>query len=294
MIAGSSTVFTLAERLAIEFVNEGYADQLLIDSIGSGAGFERFCVATETDISTASRLIHSDEIATCQGNGRDPIGFRIGSNVLAVVVSADNDFVEGVTLEELAEIFSTAETWQDVRPDWPAEPILRFAPGTDSGAFDYFVEAVFEQDPAPLLNAANLQLSEVPAVLREGIKLSPFSVGFFDYAYYAEQSENLRVLAINGTTPDATRIETNDYFLSRPLFLYTTATIMQEKPQVAAFLNYALSNATSANERVGYTAPTTARLNEGRRNWLVAMDLLQQDERLYLPKVRAESRLIVE
>ena len=105
-----------------------------------------------------------------------------------MTVSSDNDFVTDVTLEELALIFGTAETWADVDPAWPAEPILRFIPGTDSGTFDYFVEEVFDEDEGPILSASNTQLSEDDNVLVQGIAGSPYAIGFFGYAYYAENA----------------------------------------------------------------------------------------------------------
>ncbi|MGD8626496.1 MAG: substrate-binding domain-containing protein, partial [Anaerolineae bacterium] len=171
--AGSSTVFPLSEAMAERFQDEGYADNITIDSIGSGAGFERFCVEGETDISNASRPIKDSEVESCQSIGRDPIEFRVGTDALAVVVSKDNDFLTGATLEELALIFSTAENWADVNAAWPAEPIQRFIPGTDSGTFDFFVEEVFDEDEEPILSASNTQLSEDDNVLVQGVLGSP-------------------------------------------------------------------------------------------------------------------------
>ena len=144
--AGSSTVFPLSEAMAERFIDEGYADNITIDSIGSGAGFERFCVAGESDISNASRPIKDSERESCAAIDRIPIEFRVGADALAVTVSKDNDFIDNLTLEELALAFSSAATWADVNPDWPAELIQRFSPGTDSGTFDYFVEEVFDKD----------------------------------------------------------------------------------------------------------------------------------------------------
>src|SRR5687767_12468194 len=140
--AGSSTVFPLSERMKQRFEEEGFTGNLTVDSIGSGAGIERFCVAGETDIANSSRAIRDTEVESCRSIGREPVEFQVGIDALAVTVSSESDFVEEVTLEELALIYSTATNWSDVRPDWPAEPILRFSPGTDSGTFDYFVEAV--------------------------------------------------------------------------------------------------------------------------------------------------------
>ena len=129
--------------MADRFKDEGFAGNITIDSIGSGAGFERFCVTGETDIANASRAIKDSEVESCPAIGRTPIEFRVGTDALAIVVSSENDFLTDVTLEELAMIFSEqAVKWSDVSAEWPNEDILRFSPGTDSGTFDFFVEAV--------------------------------------------------------------------------------------------------------------------------------------------------------
>ena len=167
IIAGSSTVFPLSERMAELWTDLGGVAPS-IASIGSGAGFERFCVEGEIDISNASRAIKDSEVESCAAIGRDPIEFRVGTDALAVTVSAENDFASDVTLEELAMIFSSADSWSDVRAEWPNEEIQRFIPGTDSGTFDYFVEEVFDEDEEPILSA-NPQLSEDDNVVVQGI-----------------------------------------------------------------------------------------------------------------------------
>lgn len=269
--AGSSTVFPLAEAVAAQFEDEGYSGEITIDSIGSGAGFERFCVAGETDVSNASRPIREGEVESCREIGREPIEFRVGTDALAVTVSAENDFVQNVTLEEISLLFSTAERWSDIRPEWPDERILRYIPGTDSGTFDYFVEVIFDENEQPILDAANLELSEDDNVLVQGITGSPYAVGFFGYAYYSENTNVLNVLDIEGVEPSAENVENGSYPLARPLFIYSDATIMQEKPQVAAYVNYFLSSVNDVIDEVGYFPSSTQALNQARQNWLDAM-----------------------
>ncbi|MCB9077225.1 MAG: phosphate ABC transporter substrate-binding protein PstS family protein [Anaerolineaceae bacterium] len=262
--AGSSTVFPLSERMAERFQDEGYGGNITIDSIGSGAGFERFCVAGETDISNASRAIKDTEVESCQAIGREPIEFRVGTDALAVVVNRENDFIEGATLEELATIFSTAETWADVNPDWPAEPIQRFIPGTDSGTFDYFVEAVFDENEEPILSASNLQLSEDDNVLVQGVEGSPYAIGFFGYAYYNENQDKLKALSVEGIAPTAESAEDGSYPLARPLFIYSTADIIAEKPQVGSFINYYLTHVNDEILDVGYFPASDAAIDEAK------------------------------
>ncbi len=270
--AGSSTVFPLSERMAERFLDEGYANNITIDSIGSGAGFERFCVAGETDISNASRPIRDTEVESCRSISREPIPFRVGTDALAVTVSQANDFIDNATLDELALIFSTAENWSDVNPAWPNEPILRFIPGTDSGTFDYFVEEVFDEDEAPILSAANTQLSEDDNILVQGITGSPYAIGFFGYAYFAENQDVLKVLSIEGVEPTAETVDLGEYPLARPLFMYSDAGIMSEKPQVAAFLNFYLTYVNDEIFDVGYFPASSEALEQSKQAWLDAME----------------------
>lgn len=271
IVAGSSTVYPLTEAIAERFVDEGYSGNITIDSIGTGAGFERFCVAGETDISNASRPIKDSEKESCAAINRTPIEFRVGTDALAVVVSPEADWLENVTLEELALLFSTAANWSDVNPAWPAEPIQRFIPGTDSGTFDYFVEAVFESDEAPILSAANTQLSEDDNVLVQGVEGSKYAIGFFGYAYYQENAELLKILSIEGVEASAENVDNNSYPLARPLFIYSDASVMAEKPQVAAFINFYLSFVNEEVARIGYFPASTTALETAKANFLAAI-----------------------
>ncbi|MGQ0848013.1 MAG: PstS family phosphate ABC transporter substrate-binding protein [Actinomycetota bacterium] len=274
--AGSSTVFPLSEAIAAKFEDEGYGGLITIDSIGTGAGFERFCQAGEADIANASRPIKADEVALCEAIGRTPIEFRVGTDALAVVVSPANYFVEGLTLEQLALAYSTAETWADVDPAFPAHPIARFSPGEDSGTFDYFVEVVFEDDPEPLLTAASLQLSEDDNVLVQGVAgdgctegdlSTSCAVGYFGYAYYVENEGGLSVLTVDGVEASAENVGNNSYPLARPLFIYSDAAIMAEKPQVASFIAFYL---TAVDDVIGGVGFFPANLDSAIAAWLDA------------------------
>lgn len=268
--AGSSTVFPLAEAVAAQWLDEG-GPNLTIDSIGSGAGFERFCVAGETDISNASRPIKDEEVSQCNDIGRDPIEFRVGTDALAVTVSAGNNFASDITLEELATLFSGVETWQDVRAEWPAHPVSLFSPGTDSGTFDYFVEEVFDEDDAPILESGS-QFSEDDNVLVQGIagdgctegdETTTCAVGYFGFAYFIENEDVLIALEVEGVEPNADNVDDGSYPLARPLFMYSDSGVMEEKPQVAAYLTYFLNSVSGLIGDVGYFPAPTADMQAG-------------------------------
>jgi phosphate transport system substrate-binding protein len=266
--AGSSTVFPLTEAIAERWGNEG-GQAPTIDSIGTGGGFERFCEAAESDIANASRPINEEEAAACEANGRPAIEFRVGTDAVVVAVSSENDFLEELTTEQLAQVFSTATNWSDIDPSFPNAPIERFTPGTDSGTFDYFVEEIFEEDPEPLL-AAQPQQSEDDNVLVQGIEGSPNAIGFFGFAYYQENEDRLKAIRIDGVEPNADTAESNEYPLSRPLFIYSAESVMQEKPQVAAFINFYLTNVNEEIEQAGYFPASEDTLGEARQNFLTA------------------------
>jgi phosphate binding protein len=275
--AGSSTVFPLTEAVAEQFIDEGYAGSITIDSIGTGAGFERFCVAGETDVSNASRPIRDSERESCLAIGREPLEFRVGTDALAIVVNPENDWLDaGVTLEQLALIFSDQATnWSDVDASWPAEPIQRFTPGTDSGTFDYFIEAVMDpkfvlsdadegKGEEAFLKAANLQQSEDDNVLVQGVEGNKNAIGYFGYAYYDENQGVLKAVNVDGVTPEAATVLDGTYPLARPLFIYSAANILAEKPQVGQFISYYLTNVSDLVRAVGYFPEPEEELNAAK------------------------------
>ena len=235
--------------------------------VGTGGGFDRFCgVVTEDSrgnpipqphIANASRGIRQDEIQACQTIGRDPIGFRVGTDAIVIASNAENDFATDMTVEELAFLFTGAETWADIRPEWPAEPIARFIPGTDSGTFDFFVDEVLDGDSSVIVAEERVAAGEVITdeddnKLVGSISRNPYAVGFFGYAYYLENTDALNAIHIDGVEPNITTTEDGSYVLARPLFLYSDAAIIQENPQVGQFISYYLQNATEVIVEVGY------------------------------------------
>lgn len=282
--AGSSTVFPVTERMAELFQQEGYTGNVTVDSIGTGAGFERFCVAGESDISNASRAIKDSEKEACAAIGREPLEFRVATDALAIVVSAENDFVTGLTKEQLGKIYSGEfTTWDQVDATYPAEAILVYSPGADSGTFDYFIEAVvgplfknaegkadLDAAKAALLGLEGAQFSEDDNVLVQGVEGSSYAIGYFGYAYFAENTGALKALAIEGVEPSEATVNDVSYPLARPLFIYTTAEIMQEKPQVAAFIYFYLTNLEDNIVDIGYFPAPAADMDDAMEAWMSA------------------------
>lgn len=257
LVDGSSTVFPIMEAVAEEFSIANPDLRATIGVSGTGGGFEKF-IAGETDISNASRPIKEEEIALLEEAGISYTEFQIALDGLSVVVNSENDWVDQLTIEELAMIWtegSGVETWADVRAGWPEEKIELYSPGTDSGTYDYFDEVVLDGEQ---INKA-ASLSEDDNVLVQGVSGSKNAMGYFGYAYYLENKDILKVVPIvNGAgeaiVPDETTVQDGSYEpLSRPLFIYVNNEAVKDE-NIYAFTKYALENAGTMAEEVGYVA----------------------------------------
>lgn len=255
-------------------------NRINIDVLGTGGGFKRFCAAesqlAETgkerpQIVNASRPIKQSEIDLCAAVGIEPMAFRVGTDALAIVVSADNDFVSKLSSAELRQVFSAAKTWKDVRAEWPDEPIDLVIPGQDSGTFDFFVDKVFAGNPSAVL-ARDPIMSENDNQLVGAITRNPYSIGFFGFAYYLDNRDDLHLLALDGVAPATESARQAAYALSRPLFIYSDAGIMRDHPQAAQFVSYYLQHVNDIITDVGYYPASAETLAEARNTWMRATD----------------------
>lgn len=275
-ITGSSTVYPLTARIAEEFHADGSPAQIDIKVTGTGGGLRSFCNGDDVDIVNASRPITDAEIAACQAVGREPVGFQVGVDALAVVVNPQNSFVEALTFAQLAQIFSGQATrWSQVDPSYPDEPIVVYSPGVDSGTFDYFVEEVLGGDGAPLEELAGAVLSEDDTELVRGIEGSPNAIGYFGYAYYQAEGDLLRAVPIDGgrgaVAPSGEAVIDGTYPLARPLFVYSSAQTLEEHPATAAFLSYYLQSVGDLVAEVGYFPLPEAALGAAQQELVAAL-----------------------
>lgn len=252
---GSSTLGPLTEAAIEEFAAVAPNVRITNGISGSGSGFERF-VNGEIVMSNASRQINEDEAALAEQNGIAWYRFDMAYDGITVVVSSENDFVEELTVEELAKIWSAdggVTTWADVRAEFPAEPIELYGPGTASGTFDYFNEEI--------LGEADVRTDYTPSeddnVLVQGVAGSPYALGYFGFSYYENNLDILKAIAIdngNGAvTPSVETIADGSYQpLGRTLYVYVSAEALQSRPEVQEFLKFYAASADEIAPSVGY------------------------------------------
>jgi phosphate transport system substrate-binding protein len=190
LIDGSSTVWPITAMMAMQF--RDLAPAVITDTQISGTtgGFRRFCFG-ESDLQNASRTITDAEAAECAANGVAYHAFEIGTDGITVVVNPDITFTDCLTVDQLRQLWrpgSTVQSWRDLDPAWPDEAIALFGPGSSSGTFDYFTEAIMGQTDA---SRGDYIASEDDQVLVQGVASNPFALGYFGYAYYAQNRSEL-------------------------------------------------------------------------------------------------------
>lgn len=251
VVAGSGTIYPLGSAVIEQFKAEGFKDQASYDNIGSGAGFKRF-IAGETDISAASvGMDDANRAAVKALNKGDLQEYKIALDALVVLVNGKNVAVKDLTDKQIVALFSTAKTWSEVDPTWPAEAIHRYIPETSHGTFAYFIEEFFKKKADPINAASDVQRFQDYNQLIAAIEKDKNAIGFIGYDYYKE-SDNTKAPTLNGVSPTKDNVLGGKYRLARYLYLYTTTGIVQAKPQVAAFLGFFLNNANRYTAKLGF------------------------------------------
>ena len=252
---GSSTVFPIAEAAAEEFQKEYPNVRVTVGLSGTGGGMKKFA-AGEIDIANASRVIKKEEAEKANANKVEFIELPIANDGIAVVVNPANTYVKSMSLAQLKSLWepgSKIKTWKDLDPSWPATPIKLYGPGADSGTFDFFTEHVMG---TARLSRNDYIASEDDNVLVTGVSKDKNALGYFGFAYFVENQKAIRALPIAdkggaAVTPNPETIEKGSYSLARPLVVYVNKKSAQ-KPEVKAFVNFLLKNASALSKEVGY------------------------------------------
>jgi len=266
-IDGSSTVAPLSEAVAEQFMAENSGVRVTVGTSGTGGGFEKFC-AGETDISDASRAIEPEEEETCE---KDGVGFEevhIATDALTVMINNENP-VSCLTVDQLGAVWgpdSKISNWSEIPglEEEFDETLALFGPGTDSGTFDYFTEAINGEEGVTRKDYNNVGEDDNATV--KGVEGSPGGMGYAGFSFYTENEGKLKALEVdNGKGCVAPSVETaqdGSYApLSRPLFIYPSEAALK-KPEVKAFIEFYLENVGSVAESVGYVPLTEEQLEE--------------------------------
>ena len=269
-VDGSSTVAPLTEAIAEQFNADNPDVNVTVGTSGTGGGFEKFC-AGETDISDASRAIEEDEVSACEKSGVAFEEIQVANDALTVVVNPDNP-VSCMTVDQLKQVWepkSSISNWSEIQglePSFDAELAL-YSPGTDSGTFDFFTEAINGEEGAERTAGVN-DIGEDDNATVTGVSGAEGGMGYFGFSYYQENQDQVKALEVDGgngcVAPSPETAQDGSYTpLSRPLFVYPSAQALEDET-VDAFLEYYLDNINAIAEQVGFIPLTDAQLQESK------------------------------
>ena len=252
---GSSTVAPLSESAAELFQQENPGVRVTVGTSGTGGGFEKFCRG-ETDISNASRPIDDEEAAACEGNGIAFEQVSVANDALSVIVNPENDWAQCLTVEQLNTIWdrgSNVDNWNQVDPSFPDEPLELFGPGTDSGTFDYFTDAINGEEGVQRTDYNNIGEDDNAAVT--GVAGNRGAMGYLGYSFFAENTDKVKAVEIDGgqgcVAPSPEAAQDGSYTpLGRQLFIYPSDKALA-KPEVQAFVEFYINENDAIAERAG-------------------------------------------
>ncbi|WP_428264473.1 PstS family phosphate ABC transporter substrate-binding protein [Haliangium sp.] len=257
VIDGSSTVLPISQAVAEEF-EAAHKARVTVGKSGTGGGFKKFCRG-DIVISGASRPVKKSEAEACQAAGIEFIELPVAYDGIAVVVHKNNDWADKMTVDELKKMWEPAadgkvKKWSEIREGWPDKEFHLFGPGLDSGTYDYFTKAIVGEEHS---SRTDFQPNEDDNVLVQGVANDELALGFFGYAYYKENTNKLRVVPIDGgdgpIEPSLESVAKGTYQpLSRPIFIYVSKTAAEERPEVAKFVEFYLTEGAGLVEEVGY------------------------------------------
>ena len=271
-IDGSSTVYPITEAVAEEF-KKVYPDvKVAVALSGTGGGFKKF-VRGETDINDASRPISHYEDSVTKANGIEYIELVVAYDGLVVVVNPKNTWCNDIKVEELKKIWEPEAQgkithWNQIRPEWPNQPLHLYGAGVESGTYDYFTEAIVGKAHS---SRGDYTASEDDNVLVQGVLSDVNALGFFGFAYYEENKDKLKLVAVdNGNGPVLPSVETvkNKTYspLSRPLFIYINNKAAERK-EVQEFVSFYLDKITGLVPEVGYIPLNNDELQALKTKW---------------------------
>lgn len=257
-IDGSSTVFPITEAVAEEFQHESAGRvRVTVGISGTGGGFKKFCRG-ESDIQNASRPISSEEMEACRKNGIQYYELPIAYDALTIVVSPHATWLNSMTVAELKKIWEPSAQrritkWNQIRSVWPDAPLKLFGPGSDSGTFDYFTEAIVGKAKS---SRGDYTASEDDNTLVQGVARDKYALGYFGFAYFDANRDKLKAVAVDAgagpVLPSRDTVENGSYQpLSRPVFIYVNSKATA-RPEVRRFVEFYLTKGAGLVEQVKF------------------------------------------
>jgi len=294
IISGSSTVEPISSIVASDFNAANPNVDYAVDGPGTGDGMALFCDGS-IDVADASRAMAEEEAAVCGENGINFVELQIGIDGISVITSPENTDVTCLSFADLYALTGPesqgVDTWDaanaladeigsgdygEIHTPFPSKALDITAPGEESGTYDTYVGFVIadlaEERGADEATRADYTSSADDNVIIENIGGSDGSLGWVGFAFADENSDTVTSLEVDGgdgcVAPNADTIASGEYPMSRPLFIYVNTDEAAARPELAAFVDYYLSDeGIAAVTEADYIAVSPDVLEQTRAAW---------------------------
>lgn len=261
-VDGGAVGYPIHQAVAEEFQKENPGAEVSVASSGTGGGFSKFCNG-DINVVGASRAIRDEEIETCKKKEIEVVELPIALDGMAVIVNRQNNFAKCLSIAELNKMWNSKSTgkvtnWNQVNSKFPDRPLRLYAPGSDTGTFDYFTQAVSGK-------ARNSRTDYTPSnnqnVLVQGVLGDENGLAYLGISYYIANQDRLNLVAVKDPQGQCQRpvpidnVVKNIYTpLSRPLFIYVSKNSLENEPAIAKFVNFYIENSWKWVEQSGYVS----------------------------------------
>ena len=231
------------ESIATLIDDGGFGDEIgtyLVSATSDDEAFQAL-LNKEAMIGMSARRITQDEARALRaddaGSMVSPEQERIIAVDSMVVVTHSSNPVQQLSQEQLAGIFSgQIDNWSELGGEDRPINVISYAPNTAN--YDYFMSYVFGEDRPPVPVAG---VAEDDQAMSNVMFHDRNAIGYLGFAFQrgAQPVQLLNECGI-ATQPDAFSAKTEEYELSRRMYLYNRADNIDANAQ--AFLDYVMSD----------------------------------------------------
>lgn len=257
-VVGSSSVFPFISSIAEEFGRFSSYRTPVIESVGSGMGFNMFCSGVKRktpDIAMSSRRIKDAEVELCKSNGVDDIiEIELGYDGIVVASSKQKEQVNFL----LRDLFSALSKyglggeygdiptnavgrWSDIREGLPQHEIEVYGPHKNAGTYDILMDYVVrgictsaknfvdtypdvEERKSVCGNIRNdgkyIEVATSENVIIQKIAKNSNAFGILSFSFLVKNQNEIQGNKIAGVAPSYDTIASGEYVLSRPIYVY--------------------------------------------------------------------------
>ena len=260
-VVGSSTVYPFTTVVAERFGKNGKHATPIVESTGTGGGMKLFCAGigpNSPSVTNASRAIKEKEVKLCEKNGVSFVEFKVGNDGIAFANSVKGPKIN-VTKEQLwqamASLGPRPKFWSDIDPSLPNYEIKIMTPPATSGTRDAWNSLVMKKGcPKDILEAEGkkkcyqmredgpvIEVGENDTLLINKMAGDKELFAIFGFSYLDSSRDKVQAAKIEGSEISLDSIQSYEYPIARPLFIYFKKEHMDVVPGLEKFMKAYIS-----------------------------------------------------